>query len=252
MYVADLGRRGFGESHARTTLAAIAWFHKIENLRDTTKSFIVTRLLYAIRKGKVLARGKQPITRDLLYKILDLPASTQDKYQRIMLRAVFLLAYHACLRIGELCHSGSLTHTIMAEEIYLETQAPQRFIVRMKTFKLSKGPKTIAVPMGRDPLYCPVRALQMYLQMRPNVGGPLFLTSSGKPLERRVVSRVIKESVHRLGLNSDMYDTHSLRVGRATDLAQQGVPDHVIRETGRWNSNAYQKYLRFNIFSLPQ
>ena len=48
-----------------------------------------------------------------------------------------------------------------------------------------------------------------------------------------------------------MYNTHSLRAGRATDLAIVGTPDAIIKETGRWTSNAYVKYVRFNSFVLP-
>ena len=57
--------------------------------------------------------------------------------------------------------------------------------------------------------------------------------------------------VEHCGFPANEYNTHSLWVGRATDLALAGTPDHVIRKTGRWSSNAYLNYIRFDVFQLP-
>ena len=52
------------------------------------------------------------------------------------------------------------------------------------------------------------------------------------------------------GLGPAGYNIHSLRVGKATDLALGGASDAVIRESGRWASNAFLKYLRFEFLPL--
>jgi len=40
---------------------------------------------------------------------------------------------------------------------------------------------------------------------------------------------MLKKIVTRIGLRERNYNTHSFRIGRATDLAITGVPDDVIK-----------------------
>lgn len=37
---------------------------------------------------------------------------------------------------------------------------------------------------------------------------------------------------------------HSFRIGRATDRAKQGVSESEIKALGRWESRAFQNYIR--------
>ena len=37
---------------------------------------------------------------------------------------------------------------------------------------------------------------------------------------------------------------HSFRIGAATTAAEKGVEDSLIKTLGRWESNAYQTYIR--------
>ena len=45
--------------------------------------------------------------------------------------------------------------------------------------------------------------------------------------------------MNRLGLNVSEYACHSFRIGTATLSVLAGVPDHVIKTLGRWESEAY-------------
>ena len=65
------------------------------------------------------------------------------------------------------------------------------------------------------------------------------------------MARHLKDLVAAVGENPEDFNTHSLRVGRATDLALAGTSDAIIRQTGRWKSNAYLAYVRFDLFHLP-
>ena len=47
------------------------------------------------------------------------------------------------------------------------------------------------------------------------------------------------------------YNTHSFRVGKASDMAVAGVPEAVIRKAGRWSSDAFKRYIRFTLFKMP-
>ena len=47
-----------------------------------------------------------------------------------------------------------------------------------------------------------------------------------------------------MGLNPQDYAGHSFCIGAATTAAQAGLEDSVIRSLGRWNSDAFYRYIR--------
>jgi hypothetical protein len=53
-----------------------------------------------------------------------------------------------------------------------------------------------------------------------------------------------------IDLDPDLYNTHSFRFGRATDMATQGYTDIQIRMAGRWSSAAYKKYIKPHIIVI--
>ena len=74
---------------------------------------------------------------------------------------------------------------------------------------------------------CPFSALVRYLQIRGASEGHLFIFGSGEFLTRNHVAAVL----HRFAPGHDL-NTHSLRQGGATALAQMGVPTYVIHYMG--------------------
>ena len=81
---------------------------------------------------------------------------------------------------------------------------------------------------------------------------PLFLQKSAKPLTPYVVNKTHRSCVSALGLDPSPFSAHAFRAGRTTDLVDMEVNDAVIRESGRWKSPAYLKYVRFDLFHLPK
>ena len=47
-----------------------------------------------------------------------------------------------------------------------------------------------------------------------------------------------------IGLDPSKYAGHSFRVGAATTAAAAGLEDSTIKTLGRWESSAYQLYIR--------
>ena len=66
----------------------------------------------------------------------------------------------------------------------------------------------------------------------------------GKPLKRYTVSAVLKDTLKHMGKNSIRYNTHSLRIGRGTDMFERDVNREKIKQFGRWSSDAYVKYIK--------
>ena len=76
--------------------------------------------------------------------------------------------------------------------------------------------------------------------MRVDGHDSLFNDILGKTVTRNFVAEKLKLLVLHAGLDPSRYNTHSLRIGRATDLAKAGVPEAIIQQTGRWESDAYK------------
>ena len=161
------------------------------------------------------------------------------------------MAYYCCLRVSEIAYCKNSSHTLQLQNI--TSQIPPQPICSKITFPSSKH-SDIPISLILNPQQhscCPVRALLKYLVNRGDCNGPLFLTSTGKLLTRSYYSSVLKSSIRSINIPADRYNTHSFRIGRATDLAMMGSPIHVIKAAGRWRSDAYLKYIRMDQISFP-
>ena len=48
----------------------------------------------------------------------------------------------------------------------------------------------------------------------------------------------------------DDFNTHSFRMGKATDMHNRGYSDAQIAKAGRWASNAFMRYIKPNVIIL--
>jgi integrase len=79
---------------------------------------------------------------------------------------------------------------------------------------------------------------------------PVFIRGvDGVPLRREDVNLVLELSAKELygADNSKLFRSHSLRHGGASAYAAAGVPLHVIKEFGRWKSEAYMVYITLSV-----
>ena len=101
---------------------------------------------------------------------------------------------------------------------------------------------------------CAVKELEAYLHCRDHGPGPLFVFTSGKAMVREQLITNLRLLCRRLGLDSGVYSSHSLRIGAATTAAARGVPDWLLKALGRWESECYQTYIhtkRSTLDSIP-
>lgn len=146
--------------------------------------------------------------------------------------------------MGELALSkgNSPDRIIQVQHISIQHSIINLLIKYSKTDQLGKG--TPLRINATDTQFCPVKIMNKYLQVRPNVTGPLFCHYSGQPLTRYQFSPVLAKALQVLGINSKYYKSHSFRIGAATMLAQQGLSEQAIQASGRWHSQAYRSYIR--------
>ena len=71
----------------------------------------------------------------------------------------------------------------------------------------------------------------------------LFVLNDGRLVENGTVTRLLRECPGlRLGLDPDILDTHSLRAGGFTAMADAGFAEHEIQRRGRWASTCWKIY----------
>ena len=244
LYVSYLhNQKELASSTIRTRLSAIAYFHKIQGLTNPTLSFVISKLLSSYSKnytGNTLTR--KPISHELLLKLLHVvkvyPLSSYEKH---MFSALYVLMYEAALRVSEILYSKLNSHNLQIEQLRLNSKA---VTIKFETYKHSQAasPK-IVVAATRD-IYCPVKLVKKYLSVRKPGPGPIFLGTNSKPITRTYLVKYLKFFLRVLNLNPKFYNSHSFRIGKATDLAMRGFSDSKIALVGRWKSNAFKKYLK--------
>ena len=94
---------------------------------------------------------------------------------------------------------------------------------------------------------CPVHIIAKFIKKReyecsPAKNKPLLLRLDDGPLPPTHVNHLIKNLILKMKLNPNNYPSHSLRAGRATDLARSLKPTWCIKKWGRWRSNCWEDF----------
>lgn len=190
-----------------------------------------------------------PITLSILkVLLLAVPTVVINRHVGIVLQAMLILGFHACLRIGEMIPACKKQKDAVIQLSDLQWQNKNKQVVlTLRKFKNSgkQGPQTIMLRRATKEaaLLCPVRALRKYLQVRGSKKGPLF-TAQNEPVLRRTFDKQLAALVGFCGYDPKLYKGHSLRIGAATEAAAQGKSDSQIRNLGRWRSDAFKRYIR--------
>jgi hypothetical protein len=83
---------------------------------------------------------------------------------------------------------------------------------------------------------------------RPKLGQSLFTCNTDKKqwkLTYEHYGAAVKAAAKLVGITDTKgYTQKSTRVGAATTLAANDVPDYTIKELGRWSSTAFMAYIR--------
>ena len=76
------------------------------------------------------------------------------------------------------------------------------------------------------------------MQARPKYKGYFLCHLNRDPLTRYQFNSILNKCISKIGLSTKIFKTHSFRIGRATDLAKEGVSSENIKKLGRWSSKA--------------
>ena len=240
-------------STIRTYVSAISFTHKLVGTQDPTNAFIVAKTLQGIKNQQAqrISQTKLPITKELLRSLVhSLRFSVPDNYSRAMWKAIFLFTYHACLRAGEAVFSATSQHTLRLDQLTLTHNTAT---IRFETFKHNnKSSDTVILQASADTVTCPLLALHQYLQLRGRKPGRLFIHANATQVTRAQLTQALHSALTMAGHTAHRYNTHSFRIGKATQLASENHSDSTIRTAGRWRTTAFKRYIRPQGFVMPQ
>ena len=191
---------------------------------------------------------------------------------------MFLLAFHAFLRIGEITvHSRTRSeYVIQAADVSI---SHSHIVLVLCHFKhnTSGRPVTLHISQTQNK-YCPVQALSRFLKVRGSFNGPLFGFANASLISRNYFCQYLRKALQWVGLDPSKYKAlecvgldpskykalqwvgldpskykaHNFRIGAATTAADMGMSDTQIQSMGRWKSTAFKSYIRIPMLQMTR
>lgn len=240
LYLTDMADSSTAVSTIVRRCTSITAIHRAAGYDSPVKSDQVGRVLKGIRKtcGVPPEQSKAMSWDDLRLFVLQCDSLI------IGLRdaAILSMGWASALRRSELVALNIGDLEISEKGIIIT-------IRRSKTDQEGKGSK-IAIPRSKGDM-CPVAAVERWLLRRsesplpPNEalftkigvnGRNKWWWHCGKRLAARMVSAIVKHYAKHAGFSPELYSSHSLRRGLATEAGARGVPERVISRHTRHRS----------------
>ena len=190
-------------------ISALSHFNKMEGHDDPTQNFVVKRALQGFQKLKSTHDIRLPITPSILSKLVEsLRQCTNSFYQRCLFKAMFLLAFHAFLRVGEITNTGQRVLDISAVKLNEVNKVPHEMSLTLTDFKHHNGKPPVTFHMTANHAnrsLCVVVAMWEYLQVRGSGPGPLFMYQDKTPVSRQSFNQQLKISLNFCNYDNTRY-----------------------------------------------
>ena len=160
-------------------------------------------------------------------------------YLEILYKTIFLIGYYGLLRIGEMTMSP---HTLKAKNVHIGVNKDKILLIlySSKTHGANNFPQKIKIQANvncyyntfkKKHFFCPFEVTCTFIWIR---GGykeeneNFFIFHDQSPVCHHHFQKVMKDLIRRCNLEESLYGTHSLRIGRCSDLIRYGFPIDVV------------------------
>ena len=253
-------------STIRAKLSAIRW-HTMERgyPNPLEGKHVLRRLLAGMRRLRGRVEPKEPLPMKVILRLFHLVM----KRGRLHLKATVLaivVAFFFLLRVSEFAAQDShhMEKFILLRscvtfrkdgrvcEWYEKPDEVELYIRGSKTDQEMQGCVRSHFRSGSD--LCPVEALVTWFKLTEGckvpASAPLFSVPDGKSdawtvITRNDVSELIKRAAVDCGVPKALIGTHSIRISGATHLLLCGCHRSVVQIIGRWKSNCFLRYQRY-------
>ena len=167
-----------------------------------------------------------------------------------MLQSMFLLAFHAFLRIGEITvHSRKKCDSVVQLGDASISDTGILLVISQFKHNASGRPVTLSILPTKD-RYCPVHSLSQFLKVRGPVKGPMFAFANASPVSRNFFCQYLSKTLQWAGLDLSKYKAHSFRIGAAITAADMGMSEAQIQSMSRWKSIVFKRYIRIPMLRM--
>ena len=256
LYCAYLVEKGIQSNTIKSYISAIKKVLKDDGYDWKDNMALLDSLTKACRLLNDRVKTHLPIQIGLLELILfqlNRKFSTQI-YLLQLYKALFALAYYGLMRISELTFSNLATHYVRAKDLHVGRNKDKILLVlyTSKTHGRESRPQEIKIEASEDQSktsrhFCLFKLMRQYMSLRGDYDDdnePLFMFQGSVCITPVHVRSVLRECLDKLNLDSKLYDTHSFRVGMATDMVKRKFLISEICQKGCWKSNVVYKYIR--------
>ena len=227
---------------------------KDDNNKWNDDEILLNTLTRACKISNDVLKPRLPIHENLLELILFETECLfcEQPYLEILYKTIFSIGYYGLLRIGELVKPCE--HTMKACNVHVGKNKEKILIVlyTSKTHGRESYPQEIKISSHshgsrRNKFFCPFMLIKQYLRLRGsynNDNEPFFVFRDKSPVLDYQLRKTLRKLICNLGLNAEVFDIHSLRIGRSSELFKRGFSVEQIKKIGCWKSNAIYKYLQ--------
>ena len=162
---------------------------------------------------------------------------------------MFALAFFAALRVGEMTITAgkSSTNLLLLRQVFFLKDSADSIVgikLSMRNYKHSDSSRSSDIIVYKDKPVCAVTLLLDYLNARGRNAGPLFCWPNNTAITRSYFTQCLSQALSFSGLDTELYKSHSFRIGAASWAAAKGMSDAQISAFGRWKSTAFLRYIR--------
>ena len=264
LFAAYLGAEGLAAATVESYLAALRHYRLLLEPASPCPSFhtpYMKLLLRGIQRVRACEGPKTirlPITTTLMHRIKESLRAAPKDYWNLLTWDACCTGFFGFLRCGEfLLPDGAQfdpsIHLSLADLAFAGSSDQGVIRLQIKASKTDQGrvgTTIVLASTGKD--ICPVLALLDYLGSRGSTPGPLFAHPDLQPLRRHTFVEKVQQALTAAGVEGSQFNGHSFRIGAATSASAAGVAETTIKLLGRWESAAYQRYIRPSPEDLAQ
>lgn len=246
LYIAYCFENNYSPATIKLYISGLSYIHKINGQADHSQSFTVRKLLEGCNRARPTSDSRAPINAKTLEKICDaLQALCSSKYETMLFKVAFSLAYFGLLRVSEMvvCSNFLSNRALAKQDVYIDRSQTVHIKLRQTKTQQVGRPVELQISCNNETKQF-VKLVGDYFRLIPTKAVFFLSHQNATPMTRYQFSAVLTMACRHIGLDTKHFRTHSFRIGRATDLALQGLPDETIKQLGRWSSNTYRRYIR--------
>ena len=250
LYLSFLISKSKTSAPVEEAVNALSWAYQVAVIEDPTDHPLVKQIVAGAKR--MLAHRvtkKEPITAEILHKLVDNSISDNAELPAVRTIAICLLGYAGFFRFSEIA-------SLKESDIGIYNDHMEVFVESSKTDQFRDG---AWVPIAcTHSKICLVAMMERYCCLAESKGdsdkylfrglsrtktGHRLRPSGGISYTRE--QELVLERIKAIGLDPKQFGLHSLRSGGASAAANAGVPDRWFKRHGRWLSeNAKDGYIK--------